>query len=441
MIMSELIKDYLEQHRLLRFRYLFLIVLTALTLIRIMGVTSMSFQVDSESLVVDPMLAILFQKDHELGVNEQSGYGLGSLHWTDENGKDIWYYSDILSNDPALESPYEYKTYQSQIGAQGFLFRMIAKLVRSAAAIPVSRWLCAAMFSVVIVWITVLIFRQYGFAFAASFWCVTAFSTWICNFAPNLYWVSFTWFVPVLLGLICLRSEKKRRWIYPLFFVALLIKCLCGFEYLSTIMVSAELFMAAEWITYKGKRSTLTRSILFSGICMLAGFAAVVVLMCFIYGNGDFVEGAGYFKHHLVERRTFGKADQFDAKYTESLNASIISVLDKYTKDVGTPLLIISGLDLIFIALDCILFKRDRKLDLSLLLISCAATFSWFVLAKSHSYIHTHMNFVMYYMGFAQIAVYCLLQTIINHTRIEFLQSDENAAPALNSKIRLKFIK
>ena len=441
MITSERIKDYLEQHHLLSFRYLFLILLTALTLICIMTITSASFQEESESLVVDPMLAILVHKDNELGVNEHGEYGLGSLHWTNESGEDMWCYSVILSEDPALERPYEYQTYPSQIGVQGFLLRMIAKLVRSTAAIPISRWFCAALFSVVIVWITVLIFRQYGFAFAVSFWCVTTFSSWICDFAPNLYWVSFTWFVPVLLGLICLRSEKKRKWIYLLFFVALLIKCLCGFEYLSTIMVSAELFMAAEWITYKEKRSRLTRSIMLSGICMLAGFVVVAVLMCFIYGNGDFVDGAVYFKHYLVERRTFGNADQFDAVYADSLNASIMNVLNRYTNGVGTPLLIISGLDLILIALDRFLFKRDRKLDLSLLLISCAATFSWFVLAKSHSYIHIHLNFVLYYMGFAQTAVYCLLRFFLNHIRIEFLQSDENAASTLNSRIRLRFTK
>ena len=41
--------------------------------------------------------------------------------------------------------------------------------------------------------------------------------------------------------------------------------------------------------------------------------------------------------------------------------------------------------------------------------VSFLATISWFVLAKAHSYIHTHMNYVLWYFGFVQVCLYILI--------------------------------
>ena len=40
--------------------------------------------------------------------------------------------------------------------------------------------------------------------------------------------------------------------------------------------------------------------------------------------------------------------------------------------------------------------------------VSIIAPLSWFILFKSHSYIHTHMNFIVWYMPFALLG-YVLL--------------------------------
>ena len=47
------------------------------------------------------------------------------------------------------------------------------------------------------------------------------------------------------------------------------------------------------------------------------------------------------------------------------------------------------------------------------LLISAFLTsVSWFVLGKAHSYIHTHMNFAMWYFGFVQLLFYIPLHML-----------------------------
>ena len=52
-------------------------------------------------------------------------------------------------------------------------------------------------------------------------------------------------------------------------------------------------------------------------------------------------------------------------------------------------------------------------LTLILFIITLLTTISWFVLGKAHSYIHTHMNFVLFFMGWVQVSIYILCKTII----------------------------
>ena len=49
-------------------------------------------------------------------------------------------------------------------------------------------------------------------------------------------------------------------------------------------------------------------------------------------------------------------------------------------------------------------------------LVFLATTLSWIILGKSHSYIHTHINFVLWYFGFVQICLYEIIQFICGKT-------------------------
>ena len=46
--------------------------------------------------------------------------------------------------------------------------------------------------------------------------------------------------------------------------------------------------------------------------------------------------------------------------------------------------------------------------NVSLYVITFLTSISWIVLAKSHSYIHTHISFVLWYFGFVQICIYII---------------------------------
>lgn len=64
------------------------------------------------------------------------------------------------------------------------------------------------------------------------------------------------------------------------------------------------------------------------------------------------------------------------------------------------------------------------KLDttnVALYVIFFLASISWFCLAKSHSYIHLHLNFVLWYFGFVQVCLYTICRKIICFFKPSFL--------------------
>lgn len=60
---------------------------------------------------------------------------------------------------------------------------------------------------------------------------------------------------------------------------------------------------------------------------------------------------------------------------------------------------------------------RRKSLDfefVALYIVTFLTSVSWFVLAKSHSYVHTHINFVLWYMGYVQVCLYVIVDWIID---------------------------
>ncbi|MDP1363231.1 hypothetical protein, partial [Klebsiella variicola] len=84
---------------------------------------------------------------------------------------------------------------------------------------------------------------HYGRAEAIVFAVGVITSTWLIVVSRNLYWVSWTWFLPMLVnGLLLLnRPISPKRWklVYVAAAVTLLVKSLCGYEYLTSIVIMA----------------------------------------------------------------------------------------------------------------------------------------------------------------------------------------------------------
>lgn len=136
------------------------------------------------------------------------------------------------------------QTYLSQFGLQGVLLAKLHNQPFNYTVIGISTS-ASVLFSI----LTALAFsipvskinNISGFPAVALYWVSMAFSPWLLQFSYSLYWVPFTIVIPALITL-CLGTwmHDKRKWFVLTFVcIAMVVKCLCGYEYITTITLFA----------------------------------------------------------------------------------------------------------------------------------------------------------------------------------------------------------
>lgn len=318
--------------------------------------------------------------------------------------------------------------YESQIGLQGKIFSTYPKSMTIDQVRTIYKWVLAVLLAVVISFICYGIYKKYNLKFAVVFYLVTLLAPWVIGYSTNLYWVEFTWYLPMLIGLYCsnhIESKKARILSYFGVLFAILLKCACGYEYITTVMLSAIVFMLADFTIAvlerkdKEKIMHLFRTIFIMGLFALAGFALALLYHGYLRDNENIYNGLRAIYYNDVLRRTFGDANMFQDVYADSLNASILRVLVRYFI-FDTPLIFgvpgILFIPLVLVSFVAVVYgvwkKKCDKHMLALYIWLGIAAISWFVLGKSHSYIHTGMNFAMWYFGYMQIMFYVVVELI-----------------------------
>lgn len=365
------------------------------------------FQLDSENLVT-----AVIQADRAGAQVDAVQYGLG--------------YYDASTKD--------FSPYLSQYGLQGKVFRYAARIFAPGDPVPALHFLCSLFTAMTFMALVILLRRRYNTLFAGCFYVTFWLSPWVVNFARNLYWVEFTWFLPMLVGLICaikIDSKKYRIISYVAAFVTIAIKSLCGYEYITTVMMGMLLFLGMDlvvaWVQKdKEKAKRIFGTAVIMGLLALAGFFTAILIHGAIRGDGSLLQGIQAIWEKDVMRRTLGgNAANFDAVYAESLNASIPQVLKMYFNFSTVLIAGIPGsifpyfcLTVVIIFIWNIRAKKMEYADLAGFVIALLTSISWFALAKAHSFIHTHMNFVLWYFGFIQIGFYVILKQICNGVQL-----------------------
>lgn len=316
--------------------------------------------------------------------------------------------------------------YRSQYGLQGKVFRYIARSIQSIANLNL---LCCIATAIVFVLIVLLIARKYNKVMAGVFFVTFWLSPWVVNFARNLYWVEFTWFLPMAIGLFCslkIDSRKCRIFSYIAAFIAITVKCLCGYEYISTIMMGLIAFLLVDFIVAvfnknNEKTRLLFRTIIVIGIAALLGFIVAICIHALLKADGDLIEGIKSILQEDVLRRTIGgNMNEYESKYWGSFNASVWQVFCQYFKFSTEIITGITGN--LFPVLCCVplaifgveSYKKKLNIELfAMYIVFFLTSISWFCLAKAHSADHPHMNFVLWYFGFVQICFYVIINKII----------------------------
>lgn len=367
--------------------------------------------------VVDDGMSIVIRLDAGKTMNFYKYGELSDAFYCDTN------YTIIAPMYSAYLFPYE-----SQYGLQGKIFSYMSLYMNQEEVFANLNLLCSLMTALVFAIIALLISVKFNCIFASIFLYTFWLSPWTVNFAKSLYWVEFTWFIPMAVGLFCAWkiADRRCRIISYLFaFIAVLCKCLCGYEYISVIMMGLILFLITDgitalWMHEKEKGILFFRTVLILGMVALAGFLVAICIHAQLKGQGDIKQGIiNIFQEDVLRRTTGADINEYDGQYVESFNASVWETVCKYFH-FDTE--IVTGLNGNLFPLLCIvpigIFVWDVKKKqvnvrmMCLYIMSFLTSVSWFCLAKGHSFIHTHINFVLWYFAYVQTCIYIIVTKV-----------------------------
>jgi len=382
-----------------------------------------NFQRDSESLVIGRLV-----KSRQDGIFSSAGFpGLG------DNLPIEGQYGAYIHPD----SFHGYEPYKSQIGFQGMLFSFLDRISPFEPSqnlrlfYGLTALLSALALSAVILWL----YTQFGLLTAGVVFLSTLLSHWLTVFGRNLWWSTWAFYVPMIICLYYLTHEEKNEkhsnfHLTLLVSLGVFIKCLFnGYEYITTTLV-----MLAVPVVYYGIRERWTVWAFFKRLLyiqlgsLISIFISLMILanqLSFIEGN--YLDGLKYIINTL-RKRTSGNPALYPEIYQESLRTDTLAVVSRYTHQVIIDFnnlihtdqkwlmdafsirfmdIIILFLLATVLALALLRMKVRLPIDKAKTTALIAGTWfailaplSWFVIFKSHSYIHTHMNAITWHMPF-----------------------------------------
>ena len=338
---------------------------------------------------------------------------------------DAEYITNILySQQDFSKDDLSYIEYRSQVGLQGIAVRYLFKYF-DFMSVGKLYILYTVLLSGVLVLISHQLTIKYNIYFGASFLAVSLIYPTISRFARNLYWAEFLWYIPLLLGLMCLNYPGRRFIIYPLIFISIFIKCLCGYEFLSSILISEVMFIICDFIICKQNRKQLFKTFAAVSAISLSAFAAALLIHAYMYGGSDgiFTGLSGIFRE-IVQKRTYGSADNFEQILSESLNSSVFTVLAKYFtfEILGKVISIVTVVTAGLVLYKIINKQEEYIMQAVLFILSLLSPLSWLILAKSHSYVHISLNISLFALGYMQVCGYILVKRIADILNKKTLQ-------------------
>ncbi|MDR2039845.1 MAG: signal peptidase I [Bacteroidales bacterium] len=356
---------------------------------------------------------------------------MGRIEPTQEGVNPYWYQYEAFQNLYSFES---YEAYYSQSAFQSFVYGLIcfATGLSGDPALDYFKWLVsvftAFMFTLFVMWVQC----RWGWVTALFVLITICFSQWVTAFGRNLFWVLGAFYLPFVCALWYLQKYKSAgkhplRVTFWLMFVTMLLKCLLtGFEYITTAMIMA----VTPWVFYAvadrwGWRQFLRQAVVASCGTLTAVMSAIALLTLQLsVVMGSLGEGFRYIVWSFG-KRSYGGGGAFDPVFIESQNSSQWDVLAAYWNgfalDIshwfGSPLwkmlssisfgyciVLFAGVSLVVFLSKTIrqnsAFFRQQLALTAMLWVSLLAPLSWFIIFKGHSYLHTHMNHIVWHMPF-----------------------------------------
>ena len=386
-------------------------------------------QRDTESLVIGRM--VKSRQDGIFSAGGLTGAGITT------NVQQEWISSNQIDNQYAAYlnrgSFAQFSTYMSQPGGQGMIFSLLDRLIPLSPQIKLwvfyvlTAFLSAIALTAIVGWF----YDEFGGWIAIFVLCSMVFSQWLTVFGKNLWWSLWAFYLPMIVVMYFLKRyretlNQQRIRFGIVIFIAVSIKCFInGFEYITTTLIMMMTPCIYYAVLYKWSRRHCVKWTLVASLGSGVAIFFTLIMLCFQIGaaKDGFMDGV----EHVIwsfGKRTYGEAEDFPPVYAASLNAGTLSVVMTYMNGVFFDLnnyLSISNdfvsnfllkiryyyLIILFIVMSALLLWRshaERRHHYIALIcatwFSILAPLSWFVIFKAHSYIHTHMSFLLWQMPF-----------------------------------------
>lgn len=349
------------------------------------------------------------------------------------------------------------KVYPSQFGMQGFVYGAVGGVLKSPTqqkyAIEALQLLLAASMSVVLLLFVRFVHHVKNKRVALLTAAMLALSVWIVGFANQMYWVSFTFFVPFVAALYLYpwarKTAKNYRYFCLILFGLFLLKFLNGYEYLGAVTISV--VTAMVYWEYSQTKVRPNVSVLIRRAAWIIGVGAAAFVIALMLNLGSMIDDYGSLSKSLEAVKGRGEARSITevrqsfptAVYNFiDMNPEVYQLVDSH-KDIDVlyaneasafvyvgvlfasymlaPVITlpIEFNGLINVVLESFAFWailgfalvfsiKSRKLLHGFeaaafkinLVLSLLGILSWFVLVTEHTVVHAHMVPISYYMPF-----------------------------------------
>ena len=324
-----------------------------------------------------------------------------------------------------------YFVYQSNPGFQGVLYGIFDQLpfATQSTKLKLFRGFTALTSALVFGIIISVSIREFGWLSGILILLFAAFSAWTILPAGTIFYNYWSFYLPPLLTTYLLaKADNKNKFeskkIYSIIFVTVLMKIvLSGFDFVTTVLVMTTVPFIFFSIYNKWSWKLLFERLIKTSLVLLAATLTGLLILSLqiITSTGD-LQSAG---SHIFDRlaiytietpATFEEVDASTKASTLSVTARyfMIPALAIHFQKVTVQILY-WHLVLVFLLFSAVFFLRHRLTDqvfpnkgialIAATWYSIFAPLSWFVIFKKHSFIHTHVNPMVWQMPFTLLGL------------------------------------
>lgn len=243
-------------------------------------------------------------------------------------------------------------------------------------------------------------------------------------FAPSLYWVTWALLAPFTLVWCAYpwaNTPRRRAGLVAAVAVAVLVKSLCGYEYITTVILAP---VAAAWFHQHRTAEPLFLRARFSCVLVGAGLLGFALAMGLHVAQQEVIlgqDGIAVIRSRAVARTAgnpeaeshLGAGALSEGRgylpfavgcfldYFEQRAVSVAGGFGRVRKDI--PLLAVAGFGTTFAVASWAFRRRWRLEGVALggaVIVGLGASISWQVLAVNHMCVHRHLNLIVYCVPF-----------------------------------------